>query len=128
MTNDATNAIAAAPTTRSPNAGVGIGPLVPTAALAGACCWDSTGLSLLCGDRISYSFGRPDDRDSMIADVDRPQGSCWSRPTAAGRLAATPASARAIKARRIGTASGTDAAQRQHRSAVIALIPGERPI
>src|SRR6187551_2346277 len=57
MTNDATNAIAAAPTTRSPNAGVGIGPLVSTAALAGT-CWDSTALSLLCGDLISYSFGR----------------------------------------------------------------------
>src|SRR6476619_1692796 len=57
MTNDATNAIAAAPTTRSPNAGVGIGPLVATAALAGT-CWDSTALSLLCGDLISYSFGR----------------------------------------------------------------------
>jgi hypothetical protein len=57
MTNDATNAIAAAPTIRSPNAGVGIGPLVPTAALAGTCCWDSAALSLLCGDLISYSFG-----------------------------------------------------------------------
>src|SRR5688572_12657233 len=57
MTNDATNAIAAAPTTRSPNAGVGIGPLVATAALAGT-CWDSTALSRLCGDLISYSFGR----------------------------------------------------------------------
>src|SRR4029077_17406516 len=57
MTNDATNAIAAAPTTRSPNAGVGIGPLVATAALAGT-CWDSTALSLLCGNLISYSFGR----------------------------------------------------------------------
>jgi hypothetical protein len=70
MTNDATNAIAAAPTTRSPNAGVGIGPLVPTAALAGTCCWDSTALSLLRGDLISYSFGAAEDRDSMIADVD----------------------------------------------------------
>src|SRR4029077_10368800 len=44
MTNDATNASPAAPTPRSPNAGVGIGPLAATAALAGT-DWDSTALS-----------------------------------------------------------------------------------
>src|SRR4249919_3964474 len=70
MTNDATNAIAAAPTTRSPNAGVGIGPLVPLPR-SQAHAAGTPQLCRFCAEISPLTPSvRPDDRDSMIADVD----------------------------------------------------------